>query len=96
MRQRSERERLAARIGNEQLRIAEAAGVNGALERHYCAQEIGEMWQLSPSTIIRLFRDEPGVLKFGILRPRRGHRNYTTLRIPESVVQRVHRRLTVR
>lgn len=96
MRHRSERERLAARIGNEQLRIAEAVGVSAALERHYSAQEIGEMWHLSSSTIIRLFRDEPGVLKFGTLRPRRGHRNYMTLRIPESVVQRVHRQLTVK
>jgi hypothetical protein len=96
MRPRTERERLAARVGNEQLRIAEAVGVNGALERHYSAQEIAEMWHLSPTTIIRLFRDEPGVVKIGKSPSRRGRRSYTTLRIPESVVQRVHRRLTVR
>jgi hypothetical protein len=30
----------------------------------------------------------------GNVMPRRGKRNYTTLRIPEHVVERVHRRLS--
>ena len=96
MRQRNKHGRLASRIGHDQLRSAEMVGVNAAMERHYTVQEIGEMWNLDPSTITRLFRDEAGVLKFGSLRSRRGRRSYVTLRIPESVVQRVHRRLTVR
>jgi hypothetical protein len=96
MRQRNDRERLASRIGHDQLRIAEAVGTNGAMERHYTVQEIGELWNLHPSTITRLFRDEPGVLKFGSMQSRRGRRCHVTLRIPASVVERVHRRLTVR
>jgi hypothetical protein len=96
MRDRNERERLASRLGHEHLRIAETVGATGALERHYSVQEIGELWQLSGTTVARLFRNEPGVLKIGRAQQRRGRRSHTTLRIPESVVQRVHRRLTVR
>jgi hypothetical protein len=59
-------------------------------------QEIGELWKLSANTVTRLFRDEPGVLKLGSMRLRRGRRSYVTLRIPASVVERVHRRLRVR
>jgi hypothetical protein len=94
MRDRNDRERLASRIGHEQLRIAETIGTAAALERHYTVQEIGEAWQLSGTTVARLFRDEPGVLKIGRGPSRRGRRSYTTLRIPQSVVDRVHRRLT--
>jgi hypothetical protein len=75
MRQGSERERLASRIGHEQSRIAEAVGVNGAMERHDTVQEIGELWKLSANTVIGLFRDEPGVLKLGSVRSRRGRRS---------------------
>ena len=96
MRQRSERDRVAARLGHEHLRIAEAMGTSAVLERHYTLKELGAVWNLSTDTIARLFRDEPGVLKIGREQPRRGRRSYTTLRIPESVVQRVHRRLTIR
>jgi hypothetical protein len=96
MRQRAERERVAARFGDEHARMTGAAVINGAVERHYTAKELSEVWKLSTSSIIRIFRDEPGVLKIGREQPRRGRRSYTTLRIPESVVQRVHRRLAVR
>jgi hypothetical protein len=96
MRQRQERERLAARLGEEHLRIAEMTAATGAVERHYTAKELGALWKLSTTTVARLFHDEPGVLKIGRDKPRRGRRSYTTLRIPESVVQRVYRRLTVR
>ena len=96
MRQQSERDRLAARLGHEHLRIAEAIGQSTVMERHYTVKEVAVLWRLSASSITRLFRDEPGVLKIGRGQPRRGRRSYTTLRIPESVVQRVHRRLTVR
>ena len=96
MRQRQERDRLAARLVEEHLRIAEMTAATGAVERHYTAKEVGALWKLSTSTITRIFRDEPGVLKIGREQPSRGHRRYMTLRIPESVVQRVYRRLTVR
>jgi hypothetical protein len=94
--QKNQREELASRLGHEHLRIAEIVGTNGALERHYSVQELSEVWNVSGSTITRLFRDEPGVLKIGRDRPGRGRRSHVMLRILESVVQRVHRRLTVR
>ena len=96
MRRRSERDRLAARLGHEHLRIAEAMGTSAVLERHYTVKELGAIWMLSRDSITKMFRDDPGVLKIGREQPRRGRRAYTTLRIPESVVQRVHRRLTFR
>ena len=94
MRQRNERDRVASPVG-QQLRIAEATGISGALERHYSPQELAAIWQVSTDTIRRIFRDEPGVLKIGQVGARRRQRSHVTLRIPETVVQRVHRRLTV-
>lgn len=58
-------------------------------ERHYTPRQIAELWQLDTRTIRELFRDEPGVLKIGES-GRRGRRDYITLRIPESVLLRVH------
>jgi hypothetical protein len=46
---------------------------------------------MSDDFIRRLFLNEPGVVVFFKHRP--GRRVYRTLRIPESVVQRVHRRM---
>jgi predicted transcriptional regulator len=64
-----------------------------ALERHYSVQEVSEMWTLSQSAVRDIFRSEPGVVR--IERPRgRYERGYTTLRIPISVLQRVHRRMS--
>jgi predicted transcriptional regulator len=79
--------------------VAEAApGISRSMttlltltERHYSVKEIGDLWQLSPAAIRRLFRNEPGVLRFG--KEKRGHqRDYVTLRIPASVAERVYRR----
>lgn len=68
-------------------------GSSGAYnERHYDVAELAVLWNLSEDTIRRLFRGEPGVLVLS--RARRGKRSYTTLRIPESVAQRVHARLS--
>lgn len=64
-------------------------------ERHYSVAEISTMWNLSPDAVRRLFEDEPGVLVLGHTAAVGGRRRYTTLRIPESVVERVHRRLSV-
>jgi hypothetical protein len=63
-----------------------------ALEKHYSALDLAQLWGLSEKTIRRMFVDEPGVVKWGH-EERRFKRGYMTLRIPESVVQRVHRRL---
>jgi hypothetical protein len=66
-----------------------------ALERHYKPREIAEMWGWSVKTVIRRFRDEPGVLKAE--RPEtRSKRRYSQITVPESVLLRVHQRLAVR
>jgi len=61
--------------------------------RHYSPAEIAELWSLSVDSVRKLFENEPGVLVLGNAEPRRGKRSYTTLRIPEHVIDRVHRRL---
>jgi hypothetical protein len=64
-------------------------------ERHYAVTEIAELWNLSADKVRELFQDEPGVLVIGERRPCR-KRRYVTLRIPQSVVERVHSRLSSR
>ncbi len=60
-------------------------------ERHFSVKEVARNWGISTTAIRRLFRNEPGVLRFG--KEKRGHkRDYVTLRIPASVVERVYRR----
>jgi hypothetical protein len=66
-----------------------------AIEKHYDVPEVAELWKLSPDTVRQIFRDVPGVIR--INRPRtRNKRAYLSLRIPESVMQRVHQTLTKR
>lgn len=62
-------------------------------ERHYSPAELASTWGLSVDLIRRMFEPEPGVLKHGDPKPRKG-RKYVTLRIPESVAIRVHNRLS--
>jgi hypothetical protein len=63
-----------------------------AFENHYTVQEVAEKWHLSEKAVRSLFRDEPGVIKIEAPETR-FKRGYCTLRVPESVVQRVHARL---
>jgi hypothetical protein len=65
------------------------------IERHYAVREIAEMWSLSPDKVRELFEGEPGVLVIGE-RHSRHKRRYVTLRIPHSVLERVHARLSAR
>jgi hypothetical protein len=63
--------------------------------RHYTPTEIAEIWNLSTDTVRKLFENEPGVLVLGDDKHRhRRRRRYRTLRIPEDVLERVHKRLT--
>jgi transcriptional regulator GlxA family with amidase domain len=63
-----------------------------AFEKHYTVEQIAEMWNLSRDSVRRLFLAEAGVLK--ISRPgTRYKRAYTTLRIPESILNRVYQRM---
>lgn len=66
-----------------------------ALERHYTVAEVAQQWGWSETKVREVFREEAGVLqtKLRTLRPRK--RENVTLRIPESVLLRVHARLSV-
>jgi hypothetical protein len=60
-------------------------------ERHYSPADLGELWNLSADTVRRMFENEPGVLAFENS-TRSSSRRFRTLRIPESVAQRVYSR----
>jgi hypothetical protein len=65
---------------------------DGALELHFSIKEIAELWGLCENSVRELFKEEPGVIR--IQRPKsRYKRSYTTIRIPRSVLDRVHRRM---
>jgi hypothetical protein len=59
---------------------------------HLTPEALGEAWGVSAQTIRNIFADEPGVLRIG--QKKNGRRGYVSLRIPESVVERVHKRLS--
>jgi hypothetical protein len=63
-----------------------------ALERHYTVAELSKLWFFSENTIRRLFSAEPGVVKIA-RQGTRFKRGYTSLRIPERIALRVHRRM---
>ena len=65
-----------------------------ALERHYKATELAELWGVSVKLVRKIFAAEPGVLKIDRLELR-NKRGYSSLRIPESVAVSVHKRLSV-
>jgi hypothetical protein len=64
-------------------------------ERHYAVAEIAPLWNLSADKIRELFERKPGVLVIGDRNPR-GRRCYRTLRIPQTVEDRVYTRLSSR
>lgn len=67
---------------------------SGAFARHYTVAEIAAMWNLSKDTVRRIFQNEPGVLVLG--GRSQGHKRcYTTLRIPQSVLERVYRQYSL-
>jgi hypothetical protein len=71
---------------------ANATGVFG--ERHWTVAQVAEIWNLSKDAVRRMFQNEPGVLVLG--NRLSGHkRRYTTLRIPQSVLERVHQRCSI-
>ena len=63
-----------------------------ALEKHYTVSEIADRWHVDYSTARAMFENEPGVLRFGP-GERRFKRSHVSLRVPESVMVRVHRAL---
>ena len=76
-------------FGTPTLVGAELAG-----EKHYSVPELAKLWGLSERTIRRMFENEPGVLCWGSSESR-FKRGYKTLRVPETVMVRVHRQLRI-
>jgi transcriptional antiterminator len=71
---------------------AQSEGIHSvALERHYSVPEVAELWGVSEKTVRRLFDGEEGVLRWGNAESIR-KRGYYSLRIPQSVLIRVHHR----
>jgi hypothetical protein len=62
-------------------------------ERHYTPAELADLWGVSVQTVRELFKNEDGVLKIGS-DGTRNRRAYKTLRIPYSVAERVHTKLS--
>lgn len=63
-----------------------------ATEQHETVADLARRWGWSPKTVRRVFEDEPGVLILERAETRY-KRGYRTLTIPQSVSDRVHRRL---
>jgi len=60
------------------------------IDPHFSPQFYAELWGTSPSTVVRWFQDEPGVLKLS-KSAKNGKRNRVELRIPFSLAMRVYR-----
>ena len=63
-------------------------------EKHYCINELAH-WGFSPTTLRKMFRNEPGVLHLegqGLMKGT-AKQSYDTVSIPESVARRVYERL---
>jgi len=69
-----------------------AGPIELANEKHYSVIEISKLWALSQKTVRRIFEREPGVILWGSEESRH-KRGYRTLRVPETVLLRVHRKL---
>ena len=66
-----------------------------SLERHFDASQVAELWGISTDLVRDIFRDEDGVLVIE-RKSTRYKRAYSTMRIPESVLERVYNRLSKR
>jgi hypothetical protein len=75
---------------------------NTTEETVFTPAEIAKIKKLHPATVRKIFLEEPGVIRLGHpagSRAKNGqgarHRQYYTIRIPESVANRVFARMTV-
>jgi hypothetical protein len=67
------------------------------LERHYTLAELADAWHVSRKTLAGWFRHEPGVIRYGTDKLKKGRqRVHVSLRVPESVARRVYRARTGR
>jgi len=75
--------------------MVETTGSAHVKGRDYTVQELATLWNMSEDKIRELFADEPGVKKIPSKNKQRKKRStYITLRIPESVADRVQRKLS--
>jgi hypothetical protein len=61
-------------------------------EKHYLISEIAASLQFSKEKTRQIFENEAGVVRVGS--PRKGTRRYYSLRVPQSVLDRVYAKLT--
>ena len=66
------------------------------LETHYTLKQIAEKWGCDDETVRQTFIDEDGVLILGEQTRNDGKRAYLTIRVPESVLNRVYAERTKR
>jgi AraC-like DNA-binding protein len=67
------------------------------LERHYTLAELARAWHVSRTTLEDWFRHEPGIIRYGSNKIKKGRkRTHVSLRVPESVARRVYRLRTGR
>jgi hypothetical protein len=92
MKRTEDQDSLNVSPGMSDLLRASRAAEHPALEKHYSIDEVAALWRLSRQTVRRVFDGEAGVLRYGRGDSSR-RRGYQTLRIPESVLVRVHGRL---
>jgi hypothetical protein len=65
---------------------------SAAFQPHFTCAQLAKQWGLSINTIARIFRSEPGVLLLG--NPRSKKRTRISMRIPATVAERVHAKLS--
>jgi len=63
-------------------------------EKHFSPTELAEAWGVSAETIRILFRNEPGVLRLPSQQASRNKREYVSIKIPQSVAERVHKKFS--
>jgi hypothetical protein len=67
------------------------------IEQYFTPQQLAERLVISTNSARRLFQNEPGVVKIGEPSRRLGRalkRRYYTMRVPQSVAERVIARMT--
>lgn len=77
------------------LRLSDLEQSQIATDKHYTPSEVGKLWGVSVDLVRDIFKDEDGVLI--VDRPgTRTKRSYSTMRIPESILERVYNQLSKR
>ena len=63
-----------------------------AFEQHFTVSKLATLWGYHADTIRVWFRDEPGCLVHVHHETCHGGRRYTSIRVPQSVAERVYAR----